>query len=145
MERAATKKTSRTAASGHGRSARSESEPQRFGERPCGIEGMLDPLEYRGQRQLRRGRREGARCQKDRGADRAIIIVVAANWRRRLRVFVSETDGVSDRSWRVLRHTMQVHVIESEHDLQRQRDQRQHRPVPLMAINPTHHPYPIAW
>jgi hypothetical protein len=36
-------------------------------------------------------------------------------------------------------------VIESEHDLQRQRDQRQHRTVPLMAINPTHHPYPIAW
>jgi hypothetical protein len=29
-------------------------------------------------------------------------------------------------------------VIEGEHDLQRQREQRQHRGMPLIAINPAH-------
>jgi hypothetical protein len=119
MERAATKKISRTAASGQWRSARSESEPPRLGERSCGIKAMLDPLEIRRHKQLRRRWRKRARRQKDRGADRAIIITVVGDLGRRLRIFVSETDGVSDRSGRVLRHTMQVHVIEGEHDLQR--------------------------
>ena len=107
---------------------------------------MLDPLEIHREKQLRRRWRKRARRQKDRGADRAIIITVVGDLGRRLRIFVSETDGVSDRSWRVLRHTMQVHVIESEHDLQRQRDQRHRRTVPLMTINPTHplsHPHGI--
>jgi hypothetical protein len=35
-------------------------------------------------------------------------------------------------------------VIEGEHDLQCQRDQRRHDAVPLMAIKPTHHPDPAA-
>jgi hypothetical protein len=56
---------SRTAASGQGRSARSESEPQLFGERLCGIEVMLDPLEICRDRQLRRRWRECARRQKN--------------------------------------------------------------------------------
>jgi len=58
MERAATKTISRTAASGHGGSARSEREPQLFGERLCGINVMLDPPETRGDKQLRRRWRE---------------------------------------------------------------------------------------
>ena len=31
-----------------------------------------------------------------------------------------------------------MHVTKSKHDLQRQRDQRQHRPVSFMAANNTH-------
>ena len=42
------------------RSAGSESQPRRIGERSGGVEGMLDPLEIRGHRQLRRCRRERA-------------------------------------------------------------------------------------
>jgi len=34
----------------------------------------------------------------------------------------------------------QVHVAEGEHNLQRQRDQRQHRTVPSMVLNPAHPP-----
>ena len=36
-----------------------------------------------------------------------------------------------------------MHVTKSKHDLQRQRDQRQHRPVSFMAANKVHSPtYP---
>jgi hypothetical protein len=64
-ETPATKKVSKTAALGHGRSARSESEARRLSERSCDIEEMLNPLEIRRDKQLRRRYRECARSQKD--------------------------------------------------------------------------------
>jgi hypothetical protein len=39
---------------------------------------------------------------------------------------------------RILRQTLQMDVTEGDHDLQRQRDQRQQRSVPSMEPNPTH-------
>jgi hypothetical protein len=43
------------------------------------------------------------------------------------------------RVW-VLGYGVQMDVTEGNHDLQRQRDQRQHRTVPSMATNKTHSP-----
>src|ERR1700757_2881955 len=62
--------------SSRGRGARSKAEALPSGERVTGIERMLDPLKSRRQRQLRWGRRECARRQKDGRANRAIIVIV---------------------------------------------------------------------
>jgi hypothetical protein len=132
------KEISRTAALGHGRSARSESESRRFGKRSCGIEAMLDPLEVRRDKQLRRRRPECARRQKNRRTDRAIVVIVGRNLRRRSRIFISESDGVSDRGGRALRHPVQMHMAERQHDLQHQRRKCQQRSVLSMAMNPGH-------
>ena len=131
--------------SSRGRSPRSKPRALPFGERVTGIESTLDPLKSRRQRQLRRGRRECARRQKDRRANRAIIVIVSRILRRHLRRGLRHRGALHDRSMRVLRQTVQMHVIEGEHGLQRQRDQRQHAAVPLMANNPAHpqrHPAP---
>ena len=138
MERAATKTISRTAASGHGGSARSEREPQLFGERLCGINVMLDPPETRGDKQLRRRWRECARRQKNRRANRAVIVVVAWDLHRSLQWRVSERRLSRYDTVRTATKTAQVHVAKGKHDLQRQRNQRQHRTVPSMVLNPAH-------
>jgi hypothetical protein len=140
MERAATKKISRAAALGRGRGARSKSESRRFGERSCGIEAMLDRLEIRRDKQLRRRRRESARRQKNRRTDRAIIVIVCRNLRRRMRFGVGKRGVLCACRVRVLRYGVQMDVTEGDHDLQRQRDQRQHRTAPSMATNRTHSP-----
>jgi hypothetical protein len=138
MERAATKKISRTAALRRGRSARSESEPQRFGEWACGIEAMLDSLEIQRDKQLRRCRRERARREKNRRANRAVIVSVSGNWRRRSGIFINESGGESDRGGRAIRHPVQMHMAERQQDLQHQRRKCQQRSLPSMAINPAH-------
>ena len=131
--------------SSHGRSARSKPRALPFGERVTGIESTLGPLKSRRQWQLRRCRREGARRQKDRRANRAIIVIVTGILRRRLRRCLRHRGVLHDRGMGVLRQTVQMHVIKGEHDLQRQRDQRQHAAMPLIANNPAHpqrHPAP---
>src|SRR5262249_28581239 len=117
MERAATKTISRTAASGHGRSARSESEPQLSGKRLCGIEVMLDPLEICRNKQLRRWR-ECARRQKNRRANRAVIVVVAWDSPRSLQRRVSVRRQSRYDTVRTAAKAAQVHVAKGEHDLQ---------------------------
>ena len=124
--------------SSRGRSPRSKPRALPFGERVTGIESTFDPLKSRRQRQLRRGRRECARRQKDRRANRAIIVIISRILRRHLRRGLRHRGALHDRGRRVLRQTVQMHVIEGEHDLQHQRDQRQHAAVPLMTNNPAH-------
>jgi hypothetical protein len=45
---------------------------------------------------------------------------------------------------RVLRYGPQMDVSEGDRDLERQRDQRQHRAVPSMTTNPAHPTSPSA-
>ena len=128
---------SSTAALNHRRSARSESQPQRVGKRSRGIEALLDSLEIRGDEQLRRRRSERARRQKNRRANCAII-VIGRNLRRRMRFGVNESDALRGCRVRVLRYGVQMDMSESDRDLERQRNQRQHRAIPSMATNPAH-------
>jgi hypothetical protein len=110
--------------------------------RPCGKRGsdterMLNPLEIRGQRQLRRRWRKRGRRQEDRGADRAIAVIVG-NWRRHFRWGVRERHLSGYGDMRTAAEAVQMHVTKREHYLQRQRDQRQHRTVLSMVLNPAH-------
>src|SRR5262249_13764212 len=125
-KRAATNKISRTAASGYGRGARAESEPWRFRGRSRGIEAMLNPLEIRRDKQLRRRRREGTRRQNNRRANRAVIVIIAWILRRCLLRRVSERRLSCYERARTAAKAAQVHVTKGQHDLERQRDQRQH-------------------
>jgi hypothetical protein len=98
------KEISRTAALGHRRSARSESQPQRVGKRSCDVEAMLDSLEIHRGEQLRRRRRERARRQKNRCANCAIIVIIGRNLHRRMRFGVSERCALRACRVRVLRY-----------------------------------------
>jgi hypothetical protein len=138
------KEISSAATLDHRRSARSESQPRRVGKRSCDIEALLDPLEIRGDEQLRRRRRECARRQKNRRTDRAIIVIVGRNLHRRMRFGASKRDALRAYRVRALRQGVQMDVAESDHDLQRQRDQRQRRAMSSMATNPAHPTSPSA-
>jgi hypothetical protein len=83
---------------------------------------MLDPLEIRWDKQLRRRRRERTRRQKNRRANCAIIVIVGRNLRRRTRFGVSKRSVLCTCRVRVSRHGVQMDVTEREHDLERQRD-----------------------
>ena len=98
---------------------------------------MLDSLEIRRDEQLRRRRSKRTRRQKNRRTNRAIIVVVGRNLRRRMRFGLSKRGALSA-CVRALRQSVQMDVAEGDHDLERQRDQRQHRAVSSMATNPTH-------
>jgi hypothetical protein len=132
------KEISSAATLDHRRSARSESQPRPVGKRSCDIEALLDPLEIRGDEQLRRRRRECARRQKNRRTDRAIIVIVGRNLHRRMRFGASKRGGLCAYRKPVLRQTVQMDVTEGDYDLQGQRNQRQQRAVPFMATNPAH-------
>ena len=99
---------------------------------------MLDPPETRGDKQLRRRWRDRARRQKNRRANRAVTVIVAWDLRRSLQRRVSERRLSRYDTVRIATKTAQVHVAKGKHDLQRQRNQRQHRTVPSMVLNPTH-------
>ena len=103
---------------------------------------MLDPLEIYRDKQLRQRRRECARCQKNRRANRAVIVVVAWDLHRSLQWRVSERRLSRYDTERTAASAAQVHMAEGEHELQRQRDQRQHRTVPSMVLNPAQAHYP---
>ena len=119
--------------------------PSRFGAAARVIERMLDPLETNRHRKRRRRRRERVRYQKDRGADRAVIVIVAGISRRSLWRGLRERRAMRRDYWPV-RATgctakmkiVQMDVAEGERDLQRQRRQRQQRTAPLMAMNEVH-------
>jgi hypothetical protein len=101
------------------------------------MEVMLDPVEIRRDKQLRRRRRERTRRQKNRRTNRAIIVIVGRNLRRRMRFGVSKR-GALCACVRALRQGVQMDVAEGDRDLEGQRDQRQHRAVLSMATNPAH-------
>jgi hypothetical protein len=105
-----------------------------FKKRGCSFENPFDALEGHRQRQLRRRWRERARRQKDRRAGGAVIFVLAWALRRRRRMGLC-CAALGDRDAGILRDPAQMHVIERDHHLQRQRDQRQHHGVPLMAVD----------
>jgi hypothetical protein len=82
MERAATNKISKTAASSHGRSARSEGDGPRCGDFAINtdkVNYLFEPVRHR---QFWRCRCKRVRDQKNRGADRAITLVVATRLSR---------------------------------------------------------------
>jgi hypothetical protein len=83
---------------------------------------MLDLLEIRWDKQLGRRRRERTRRQKDRRANRAIIVIVGRALRRRTRFGVSKRSVLCTCRVRVSRYGVQMDVTEREHDLERQRD-----------------------
>ena len=99
---------------------------------------MLDPLEIRWDKQLRRRWRECAGRQKNRCANRAVIVIIARDLRRSLQRRVSERRLSRYDTVRTAARAAQVHVAKGKHHLQRQRNQRQHRTVPSMVLNPTH-------
>jgi hypothetical protein len=57
--------------------------------------------------------------------------------RRRVRRRLFCCGELRDRNVRILQHG-QMYVVEGEHNLQRQRDQRQHNTVSLMPFEPAH-------
>ncbi len=135
---AATKTVSRIAASRYGRSARSKSEPQWFDGRARGVETNFNASKIRRDKQLRRRRRERARRQKNRGANRAVIVVVAWNLRWRLPRTVGRQCLRGKDDVRIAAKPAQMHVAKRERDLKRQRDQRQRCAASFMAMNPAH-------
>ena len=131
---------------GCGRSARLKRKaPSRFGAAVRMIERMLDPLETDRHRQYRRRRRERVRYEKDRSADRAVIVIVVGILRWSLRRCLCER-RVMRRECRTVRTArycakmkiVQMDVAEGERDLHHQRRERQQRTVPLVAVNPVH-------
>ena len=103
---------------------------------------MLDPLEIGRDKQLRRRRRECARCQKNRRANRAVIVIVGRNLHRRLLGRVRKPDLFGYGGMRIARQAAQVHVTKGQRNLQRQRNQRQCRAISFMATNRTHPDFP---
>ena len=83
---------------------------------------MLDPLEIYRDKQLRRRRRECARRQKNRRANRAIIVIIGRNLRRRLLGRVGEPDLLGYGGMRIAGQAAQMHVTKGQRNLQRQRD-----------------------
>ena len=126
---------------GCGRSARLKCKaPSRFGAAVRIIERMLDPLETDQHRQYRWRRRERARYEKDRSADRAVIVIVGIlrrSLRRRLRE-CREYRCARTAGYAAKMKIVQMNVAERKRDLQRQRRQRQQRTAPLMAMNEVH-------
>ena len=102
------------------------------------MKAKLDPLEIRRHKQLRRCWRERARRQRNRCANRAVIVIVGRNLRRDLLGRVGEPDLLGYGGMRIASQGAQMQVTEGERDLQRQRNQRQHRSVLSMVLNPAH-------
>ena len=109
---------------GCGRSARLKRKaPSGLGAAVRMIERMLDPFETDRHRQYRRRRRERVRYEKDRSADRAVIVVVRRILRWSLRRRLSKRTVVR----RSYRHTriadraaqIQMDMAKRNRDLQR--------------------------
>lgn len=116
---------------GCGRSARLKCKaPSRFGAAVRIIERMLDPLETDQHRQYRWRRRERARYEKDRSADRAVIVVVRILRRglrrclRKRRLMRRHRRSVRIAGYAAKVKVVQMNVAEGECDLQRQRRER---------------------
>jgi hypothetical protein len=138
---------------GCGRSARLKGKaPSRFGAAVRIIERMLDPLETDRHRQYRWRRRERARYEKDRSADRAVIVIVVGilprslrRWLRKRRAIRGEGRSARAFAYAAKMQIVHMNVTEGKRDLQRQRRERYQRTTPLMAMNPVHpdpRPYP---
>jgi hypothetical protein len=135
-----------------GRSARLKCKaPSRFGGAMGMIERMLDPLETDRHRQYRRRRSKRVRYEKDRSANRAVIVIVVGilsrslrRWPKR-RVMWRDCRAVRIAGYAAKVKVVQMNVTEGKRDLQRQRRERYQRTTPLMAMNPVHpdpRPYP---
>jgi hypothetical protein len=131
---------------GCGRSARLKCKaPWQFGAAVRIIERMLDPLETDRHRQYRRRRRERARYENDRSADRAVIVIVVGISPRSLRRWLRKRHAIrgEGRSARAVAYAAKMQIVqmdmaEGERNLQRQRRQLQQRTAPLMAMNKVH-------
>ena len=113
-----------TASLGRRRSTRLKSKAPRLSAAARVIERMFDPLETGRYRQCRRRRRERVRYEKDRGADRAVIVVVGvlrwSLWRCLSQMTVARC---SNRPVRIADRVVQIQMdmAKGERDLQRWR------------------------
>ena len=119
--------------------------PSRFGAAVRIIEQMLDPLETDRHRQYRWRRRERARYEKDRSADRAVIVIVVGilprsrrRWLRKCRAIRGEGRSARAVAYAAKMKTIEMNVAKGERNLQRQCGQRQQRSAPLIAMNKVH-------
>ena len=116
---------------GCGRSARLKCKaPLGFSAATRVVERMLDPLETRRHRQCWRCRGKRARYEKDRSADRAVIVVVRILRRglrrclRKRRLMRRHRRSVRIAGYAAKVKVVQMNVAEGECDLQRQRRER---------------------
>lgn len=116
----------------------------RRNENDCDAIGMLDLPRDERQRQLRRLRQERVGGEKDRGADRAVVVGVVVAWLSRgtrLRTRRGRAgDGYRRRSGT---KAVDMDVPERHDHLQRQRGERQPTAKSGVATNPAHEWDPI--
>lgn len=130
-----------TASLGSRRSTRLESKAPRRKHTVRGSDCVCDECKPGRHRQLRRLGYKRTCDQEHRGADRAIVIVVAGILRRDLARALRDGDamGAGDRAMRRgADDAIEMHMSERQRNLQRQRRKREPSTAPFMAANPSH-------